>query len=134
MNDGAGATEAGFTCEYASPQLLLHNLEPKLQPDLMANDMWAMGALLAFMLNAQELFGTALPNELTPEQIRQQRPRAVIRAQLTWVRAFLHDLAVALCILEVLADNYCSCWVVQIYGNSYMHLPDDPPHPPWLPL
>lgn len=81
----------------------------------MANDMWAMGALLAFMLNAQEMFGKALPDELTAEQILQQRPRAVIRAQLTWVRPFPHDLAVALCFLEVLADNFSNDVPVRLY-------------------
>lgn len=49
--------------------------------DLLANDMWALGALLVFMLTGRDLFGTDIPN--TGEK---ERTKCVVSQQIEWVR------------------------------------------------
>ena len=93
----------------------MRTLFPDQPLDLLANDMWALGALLVFMLTGQDLFGTPLPDALTAQQMQQHRQKGVVGQQVAWVRAYQHNFAVSLwlvrCLLTTLADAaFCNMW------------------------
>lgn len=54
--------------------------------DLFANDVWAVGAVLAFMLTADTLFDTNLPEEASVKQVINR----VISKICDWVRSYMH--------------------------------------------
>ena len=99
----AGSAQPRATWEYASLQLLLPDLYPD-PLDLLANDTWALGALLAFMLTGRDLFGMH-----DPHATQLQRTNDVTFQLVTWVR---HEFDVTLWIHKfAVTVFFASLWV-----------------------
>lgn len=84
-----------YTLGYASLNVIMRKMA-RDPPNLIANDMWAMGNVLMYMLTLEEMF-TKPTSELPDEQ---ERPAAVadqqifsVEQHISWVRPCKTDVA-----------------------------------------
>ena len=98
------------------PATTLARLVSRSPLDLLANDTWALGALLAFMLTGRDLFGMH-----DPHATQLQRTNDVTFQLVTWVR---HEFDVTLWIHKfasyVKSVMTCLSALAAVQGNAHL--------------
>ena len=86
----AGIEDAVYTAFFVSPQMLYQICGKDVSIDFLANDMWAMGVVLVFLLVGYSIFGINYEGgadvELKPGELHIDQLDVVIQKQSAWVR------------------------------------------------